>query len=85
MGYGGGSSLPLLSSAALGLRYRVVVEGNSDNEYRRVRSIAPEAFRTVLNGRQVIQAGAFRDQYRANWVLQQLTRSGLRAKIELMN
>ncbi len=85
VGYGGGSSLPPLSSAALGLRYRVVVEGSSDNDYRRVRSIIPEAFRTVVNGRQVIQAGAFRDQYRANSVLQQLTRNGLRAKIELMN
>lgn len=85
LAYGRGSTLPPLSSTALGLRYRVVVEGNSDGEYRRVRSIIPEAFRTVVAGRQVIQAGAFRDQSRANWVLQQLTRNGLRARIELMN
>jgi hypothetical protein len=32
-----------------------------------------------------VQAGAFRDQYRANYLLQQLTRSGLRARIEMMN
>ena len=74
-----------LSPAALGLRYRVVVEGSSDNDLRRIRSVVPEAFRTVVQGRSVVQAGAFRDQYRANSLLQQLTRSGLRAKIEMMN
>ena len=74
-----------LSPTALGLRYRVVVEGSSDNDLRRIRSVVPEAFRTVIQGRSVVQAGAFRDQYRANSLLQQLTRSGLRAKIEMMN
>lgn len=74
-----------LSPTALGLRYRVVVEGSSDNDLRRIRSVVPEAFKTVIQGRSVVQAGAFRDQYRANSLLQQLTRSGLRAKIEMMN
>lgn len=74
-----------LSPMALGLRYRVVVESSSDADLRRVRSVVPEAFRTVVQGRSVVQAGAFRDQYRANSLLQQLTRSGLRARIEMMN
>lgn len=74
-----------LSPTALGLRYRVIVEGSGDNDLRRIRSVVPEAFRTVIQGRSVVQAGAFRDQYRANSLLQQLTRSGLRAKIEMMN
>ena len=81
---GGGETIPL-SPMALGLRYRVVVESRNDSELRRIRSIVPEAFPTVIAGRQVVQAGAFRDQYRANWVLQQLTSNGLRARIELMN
>ena len=81
---GGGGDIPL-SPAALGLRYRVVVESSNDSEFRRIRSIVPEAFQTVVQGRQVVQAGAFRDQYRANWLLQQLTSNGLRARIELMN
>ncbi|WP_148292211.1 MULTISPECIES: DUF1565 domain-containing protein [Planktothrix] len=74
-----------LSPTALGLRYRVVVESGSDADLRRVRSVVPEAFTTVVQGRSVVQAGAFRDQYRANSLLQQLTRSGLRARIEMMN
>jgi parallel beta-helix repeat protein len=74
-----------LSPTALGLRYRVVVESSSDADLRRVRSVVPEAFTTVVQGRSVVQAGAFRDQYRANSLLQQLTRSGLRARIEMMN
>ena len=74
-----------LSPMALGLRYRVVVESGSDADLRRVRSVVPEAFTTVVQGRSVVQAGAFRDQYRANYLLQQLTRSGLRARIEMMN
>lgn len=81
---GGGEAIPL-SPMALGLRYRVVVESSNDSELRRIRSIVPEAFPTVVAGRQVVQAGAFRDQYRANWLLQQLTSNGLRARIELMN
>ncbi|VXD23563.1 conserved hypothetical protein [Planktothrix serta PCC 8927] len=80
----GGGDIPL-SPTALGLRYRVVVESSNDTELRRIRSIVPEAFQTVVQGRQVIQAGAFRDQYRANSLLQQLTSNGLRARIELMN
>ncbi len=80
----GGGDIPL-SPGALGLRYRVVVESSNDSEFRRIRSIVPEAFQTVVQGRQVVQAGAFRDQYRANWLLQQLTSNGLRARIEMMN
>ncbi|HBK24767.1 MAG TPA: hypothetical protein DDZ60_20405 [Planktothrix sp. UBA10369] len=74
-----------LSPTALGLRYRVVVEGSSDADLRRIRSVVPEAFKTVVQGRSVVQAGAFRDQYRANSLLQELSRSGLRARIEMMN
>jgi len=74
-----------LSPTALGLRYRVVVEGSSDADLRRIRSVVPEAFKTVVQGRSVVQAGAFRDQYRANSLLQELSRSGLRARIEMIN
>ncbi len=81
----GGGEITSLNPIALGLRYRVVVDSRNDTELRRIRSIAPEAFPTVVGGRQVVQAGAFRDQYRANWLLQQLTSNGLRARIELMN
>jgi len=84
VGTGNLGSVPL-SPTALGLRYRVVVEGSSDADLRRIRSVVPEAFKTVVQGRSVVQAGAFRDQYRANSLLQELSRSGLRARIEMIN
>ncbi len=74
-----------ITTALLGLRYRVVVEGNSERLYRRVRSVVPDAFRANIQGRSVIQAGAFQNRSKANQVLRRLTRNGIPAKLESYN
>ncbi|MGB3402263.1 MAG: DUF1565 domain-containing protein [Microcoleaceae cyanobacterium] len=76
------SSLTPLATSLLGLRYRVVVEDISEQTYRQVQRFVPEAFRTVVKNRSVIQVGAFRDRNQANRILQQLTRNRIPAKIE---
>ncbi|MGF1493851.1 MAG: DUF1565 domain-containing protein [Microcoleaceae cyanobacterium] len=81
----GTRQLAPLSSTFLGLQYRVVVEGDSESLYQRVRTVVPEAFRTVLQGRSVIQAGAFRSHSQANRVMQRLSRQGITAKLESFN
>jgi parallel beta-helix repeat protein len=76
-------SLPVSSTPAnLGLRYRVVVEIASDNIESMVRKIVPQAFRSVVNGRDVMQAGAFREWSGAYRLLQRLRLNGLSAEIE---
>jgi parallel beta-helix repeat protein len=76
------SSLTPLATSLLGLQYRVVVEDISEQTYRQVQRFVPEAFRTVVKNRSVIQVGAFRDRNEANQILQQLTRNRIPAKIE---
>ncbi len=78
----GGPPPPPAGAAALGLRYRVIVEANGDREQARVRRLAPEAFATVLNGRSVMQAGVFSDRDNALELLQLLQSNGLKASLE---
>ncbi len=73
---------PPTRGEVLGLRYRVIVEAPSSREQARVRAIAPGAFRTTVNGRSVMQAGAFNTREKADELLQSLTRQGLRANLE---
>ncbi|OCQ95321.1 hypothetical protein BCD67_02450 [Oscillatoriales cyanobacterium USR001] len=72
------------NASALGLRYRVVVETKGERDRIQVQSIAPGAFRTVLKGKSVMQAGAFRDRQKAEELLEMLTTNGLNARIEEM-
>lgn len=66
----------------LGLRYRVTVNAPTSREQRRVRSVVPEAFRTILNGQTVMQVGVFRSAKNANEIVDTLTRNGIRARVE---
>lgn len=66
----------------LGLRYRVTVEAPTSREQNRVRSVVPEAFRTILNGRTVMQVGVFSRAENANEIVDTLTRNGIRATIQ---
>ncbi|MEB3342223.1 DUF1565 domain-containing protein [Okeania sp.] len=83
------SSLSRLSSnsssqnptAALGLRYRVIVNVSNIDQESRLRSLVPDAFSTNINGKSVMQAGAFRSGYKANQLLRTLQNNGLNAKI----
>lgn len=55
-------------------KYRLIVVGSSDFLLRQVRQVVPDAFRTRIDGRQVIQAGLFVEQQEAEEVRQQLDR-----------
>jgi len=78
-------SLAPVTAALMGLRYRVVVLDTSNGSLQRVRSLVPEAFRTVVDGQSVIQAGAFRDRYRADQLLRQLRQYGVNAQMQPFN
>lgn len=76
-------SSPLAS--ALGFSFRVVVNGSSPDVQTRVRSIVPDAFRTVINGQIVMQAGLFRDRATADQMLQRLSNANLQAAVVPVN
>lgn len=65
-------------AATLGLRYRVIVEASSSRERARVRRVVPDAFRTRINGRMVMQVGAFATQDKVDEMMERLERNGLR-------
>jgi parallel beta-helix repeat protein len=48
-----------------GVRYRVLVEATSDRLQEEVRSLVPGAFRTIVNGQTMMQAGAYSDHANA--------------------
>jgi N-acetylmuramoyl-L-alanine amidase len=75
---GGGSDQ---LAANLGFSYRVIVSDSSPDAQRRVRSIVPDAFRTVVDGEVVMQAGLFRERNEANTLLQQLNQANLPATL----
>jgi len=68
--------------AALGLRYRVVVEAADEITQTLVRSLVPGAFRTYVNGRTLMQVGAYSDRANADETVQLLTNNGLRAVVQ---
>ncbi len=61
--------------------YQVIVPGGSAILRSRVNAVEPGAFRTTVNGQQVIQAGRFREQSRASELRQRLSQAGLAAQI----
>ncbi|MBE9237456.1 DUF1565 domain-containing protein [Anabaena aphanizomenioides LEGE 00250] len=68
-----------------GVRYRVVVPVISDSQQELVRSIVPDAFSRVLQGRRVMQVGVFSSQDSANQMVQTLSSMGLRGIIQPLN
>lgn len=72
---------PFQSAPPAPLNYRVIVPSNNDFVRQQVQAIAPDAFYTWLNGRKVIQAGAFNQRGKADALHQQLRGQGLRAEI----
>ena len=74
--------LPRPGSPSAGdVDYQVIVPGGSAILRSRVNRVEPGAFRTTIDGREVIQAGRFREQARANELRQRLTQAGLSAQI----
>jgi cell division protein FtsN len=69
----------------LELRYRVVVPVDDETAQVQVRSLVPDAFRTVHNGRVMMQVGAYSDRIKAEEMQQMITSKGLQATIEQAN
>lgn len=67
---------------ALGFKYRVVVDAESQDARQKMQSLVPDAFRTFSNGRSVIQAGAFQEREKAEELAQMLAQNGLNVRIE---
>ncbi len=53
------TSSPSNRSEQTGYQYRLVLQGSSDSLLRQVRRIIPDAFRTMIDGQRVVQAGLF--------------------------
>ncbi|MGK7921958.1 MAG: DUF1565 domain-containing protein [Trichodesmium sp.] len=68
-------------AAALGLRYRVIVNVNNLSQQYKLRSLVSDAFLTKINGNSVMQAGAFRSRLEADQLLRVLRNNGLNAQI----
>lgn len=64
-------------------QYRLIVVGSSDFLLRQVRQIIPDAFRTRIDGRQVIQAGLFVERQEAEDVREKL--DGIDAETRLLD
>ena len=73
------SSSPVASAP---LRYRVIVEVNNDKEQNQVKALVPEAFRTLVNGQVVMQAGVFSSRSNASDLLQKLKSAGFDATMQ---
>jgi parallel beta-helix repeat protein len=78
-GGGGGSTV---SYHAANLRYRVVVDASDEHNQSRVQAIIPAAFRTSINGRSLLQVGAFSNRDNAEQTVQMLSQNGVRAVIQ---
>jgi parallel beta-helix repeat protein len=81
----GGASMVYRSgsaSAAVKLPYRVVVDAD-DRQQTQLRAAFPNAFRTSIKGRSLIQVGAFGDRAKADQLMQTLSSQGIQARMEM--
>lgn len=62
------------STEAEEFHYRLIVSGSSDRLLGQVRQVVPDAFRTTIAGRSVIQAGLFVERQEAEDTQRQLSR-----------
>ena len=75
------SSVSTSRAAQLGFSYRVIVDTTTPQQEANVRSLVPDAFRTQLGNRTVMQAGLFETQAEATQLQQQLVQRGLNASV----
>lgn len=61
--------------------YRVIVLTRTTAQQDKLRALVPAAFRTVVNGDEVMQAGLFRDRSAAEELRRQLRQEDLRANV----
>ncbi|MEI6427618.1 MAG: DUF1565 domain-containing protein [Pseudanabaena sp. ELA607] len=63
-------------------KYRVIVPDSSPNTISLVKRLIPNAFASQLNGRMVIQVGAYADRRVADAQVQRLAKEGLVAQVQ---
>ncbi|WP_323310664.1 DUF1565 domain-containing protein [Anabaena cylindrica] len=73
------------TNTAKGVRYRVVVPVTNDSQRQVVRSVVPDAFSKIWQGRKVMQVGIFNSQDNASEMIQIFSSKGLRAFMEPLN
>jgi parallel beta-helix repeat protein len=66
-------------------KFRVVIPISSKEDTLQIRRLVPNAFASSLNGRLVVQVGAYNDRKIANVQVQNLAQSGFVAVIEAIN
>jgi parallel beta-helix repeat protein len=69
-------------SIALSYPYQVIVDSSSGEDLAKLRSLVPDAFRTFIGGRSVMQVGAFKTREEAEELIQRLAVNDLNARIE---
>ncbi|MBW4690410.1 MAG: DUF1565 domain-containing protein [Lyngbya sp. HA4199-MV5] len=81
---GGASMVYRTSSTSTGLKlpYRVVVDAD-DRQQAQLQTAFPNAFRTSIKGRSLIQVGAFGDRDKADQLMQTLSSQGIQARMEM--
>lgn len=80
----GGPPAPPSRASSLGLTYRVFVDPRSNDDRDRIRQIVPDAFRTQLDGRPLMQVGAYADEATAQARQQLLRDHGFEARVEYL-
>ena len=78
----GGPPPPPSRASSLGLYYRVFVDANNDEARAALRELVPDTFRVQVNGRPMMQAGAFDTLAEAQRTADWLNSSGFRAQVE---
>ena len=61
--------------------YRVIVEATNDSQKEQVRSLYPDAFPTIYQGKSMLQVGVFSSKNTADIVLQSLEKIGIKGVI----
>ncbi|MBI4780502.1 MAG: DUF1565 domain-containing protein [Oscillatoriophycideae cyanobacterium NC_groundwater_1537_Pr4_S-0.65um_50_18] len=78
----GGDRTAFTSRPATPLKYRVLVEADSDRIQKLVQSVVPNAFLIREQGRSLMQIGAFSSRDNAESAVEMLDQNGLRGEIE---
>lgn len=74
--------LPPSQASLMGIRYRVVVAPENDNQRLQVSQLVPDAFPSAYQGRSVMQVGAFGERGKADQLIEMLSSQGLKAMME---
>jgi parallel beta-helix repeat protein len=71
----------LSTSNSSEIKYRVVVEANNNSQQAKIKSLYPQAFSTVYQGKSMLQVGAFSDRSKAEVTSRSLSDLGLNPHI----